>query len=95
MPIYEYRCEACGKQFEKLFLSLHRVPAEVACPTCQAAPVQRLISAPAVHSAGEGGRSEGDTADIAADKPPVFGRKELNEAFRTKDQLRDQAQSGE
>ncbi|HXJ79581.1 MAG TPA: zinc ribbon domain-containing protein [Candidatus Methylomirabilis sp.] len=40
MPIYEYRCPACGVEFEKL------VGANVAvsCPSCASARVVRRIS---------------------------------------------------
>jgi putative FmdB family regulatory protein len=41
MPIYEYRCRGCGKDFEKY------VPAAgtaVACPACDAGDVTRKLS---------------------------------------------------
>jgi putative FmdB family regulatory protein len=83
MPVYEYRCESCGERFEKLVRSIHQEPPEVHCPACQGTEVRRLISAPVVHSSGEGG---GDAAaeETPAPKPPVFGRKELNEALKKK-----------
>jgi len=43
MPIYEYRCSFCGKDFELLVRS-DTVPA---CPHCQDTHVERLISLPA------------------------------------------------
>ncbi len=81
MPVYEYRCELCGERFEKLVRSIRREPPEVHCPACQGAEVQRLISAPVVHSGGEGGGGEAAEETPVA-KPPVFGRKELNEALK-------------
>ncbi|HEU5323195.1 MAG TPA: zinc ribbon domain-containing protein [Methylomirabilota bacterium] len=41
MPIYEYRCRACGKDFEKY------VPgpsAAVACPACAGGDITRKLS---------------------------------------------------
>lgn len=83
MPIYEYRCEACGQRFEKLVLTIDREPEALACPQCESPDVQRLISRVAV-SSGQGGtpgESPGEGADVPA-KPSVFGRKELNQALK-------------
>ena len=82
MPVYEYRCESCGEHFEKLVRSMLQEPPEVHCPACQGAEVVRLISAPAVHSGGDGGGGKAEEAPTP--KPPVFGRKELNEALKKK-----------
>jgi putative FmdB family regulatory protein len=81
MPVYEYECESCGKRFDKLVRSMRREPPEVACPACQGTEVRRLLSAPVVHSGGGGGEPAEETL---APKPPVFGRKELNEAIKKK-----------
>jgi putative FmdB family regulatory protein len=82
MPIYEFRCEACGERFDKLVRTPGQVPAGLVCPACQSDEVQRLISAPAIHSGGAAGRTGAEEAP--AEKPPVFGRKELNEALKSK-----------
>src|SRR5262245_27138243 len=50
MPLYEYRCEKCGR-FESL-QKFSDAPLQ-ACPTC-GAPVERLISAPAFQFKGSG-----------------------------------------
>jgi len=96
MPIYEYRCQTCGEEFDKLIRSLSQVPQEMTCPKCQSKEVQRVMSAPVVHTGGGKGGS-GETTETAAppDKPPVFGRKELKAAQEKKARLRDQALSGE
>lgn len=44
MPIYEYRCEKCGKTFEKL-RSMADADREQQCPDCKSNQVQRLVSA--------------------------------------------------
>jgi putative FmdB family regulatory protein len=43
MPTYEYRCEACNKEFER-FQSITAAPIKV-CPYCHKPKVKRLISA--------------------------------------------------
>ncbi|MEZ4587652.1 MAG: zinc ribbon domain-containing protein [Gemmatimonadales bacterium] len=43
MPIYEYRCDSCGKGFEELVFS----STKVACPECQGRKVTRQLSVPA------------------------------------------------
>ena len=51
MPLYEYKCEKCGKKFERI----ERVTApEVRkCPTCKGKAV-RLPSSPAIQFKGSG-----------------------------------------
>ncbi len=44
MPIYEYHCKACDREFELLVLSRDET---VACPECGATNLQRLLSIPA------------------------------------------------
>ena len=47
MPIFEYACKACGKQFEALVRSQDTAPA---CPSCKSADLEKLISTPAIKS---------------------------------------------
>ena len=60
MPIYEYRCNQCGREFEKY---LQSAQAAVACPGCQSARVTRRLSLLGMRSAGgtfaSGGMSGG------------------------------------
>jgi putative FmdB family regulatory protein len=51
VPLYEYRCKACGHQFEKI--QSFSAPEEKVCPVC-GGEVERLISAPAVQFKGSG-----------------------------------------
>ena len=52
MPLYEYRCEACGTRFEKI-RKFSDPPLEE-CPTCGKGPVTKLISSPAIQFKGSG-----------------------------------------
>lgn len=47
MPMFEYACKACGKEFEALVRSQDPAPA---CPACKSADLEKLISRPAIKS---------------------------------------------
>jgi 8-oxo-dGTP pyrophosphatase MutT (NUDIX family) len=70
----------CGQRFEKLVLTIGREPEALACPECNSEDVRRLISRVAV-SVGQS-EATSDSAEAPAARPPVFGRKELNEALK-------------
>lgn len=50
MPIYEYKCLDCNKQFETLVLGSGE---DVSCPDCDGRKLERLMSACAFKSGGE------------------------------------------
>lgn len=52
MPIYEYRCESCGEELEKL----QRMSDDklVDCPVCSEPALKRLVSAAAFRLKGSG-----------------------------------------
>ena len=52
MPLYEYRCEACGHQFE--VIRKFSDPPLATCASCGGAPVVKLLSSPAIQFKGEG-----------------------------------------
>ena len=52
MPIYEYRCEACGHELEKI-QRMSDAPL-VDCPECGAPQLRRLVSAAAFRLKGGG-----------------------------------------
>jgi putative FmdB family regulatory protein len=52
MPLYEYRCEACQHQFEKI-QKFSDDPITV-CPSCGQGPVVKLLSSPAIQFKGSG-----------------------------------------
>jgi putative FmdB family regulatory protein len=63
MPIYDYRCAACGAEFEQLVRSDTRV----SCPECTSPKLERLMSLPA-RPAGAG-----KPADFSRLGPPPGG----------------------
>jgi len=50
MPVYDYRCSACGHSFEELV----RIGETPNCPACGASAPEKLLSAPSAP-----GRSQG------------------------------------
>jgi putative FmdB family regulatory protein len=66
LPLYEYKCEKCGNQFEKI--EKHSAPTTQKCPKC-GAKAQRMISAAGIQFKGSGwyvtdykGKSAGATS---------------------------------
>jgi putative FmdB family regulatory protein len=73
MPLYEYRCDACGKRFEVIQKFSDGAPE--ACRLCGQGPVHRQASSPAIQFKGSGfyitdyaqkGRAEGQSGTDAA-----------------------------
>jgi len=52
MPLYEYRCEKCGQEFEKM-LRFDQSDELPVCPVCQSDDTRKRISA--FSSRGSGG----------------------------------------
>ncbi len=52
MPIYEYQCESCGHQFEKL-QKISDDPVKI-CPECGNSAVKQLVSAAGFQLRGSG-----------------------------------------
>jgi putative FmdB family regulatory protein len=48
VPLYEYRCGSCGMAFEKYVRAWSE---EVACPACDSAVVEKLVSSFALATA--------------------------------------------
>lgn len=57
MPIFEYRCAACGHEVELLVAS---APAAPGCPECGRGELDRLLSPPSVISDGTRRRASQD-----------------------------------
>lgn len=77
MPIYAFRCNACGHSFDRL--QKLSDPDPEACPVCGATQVVRQVTAPAFRLAGGGWyetdfKKDADTRRNLVqedDKPPV------------------------
>jgi putative FmdB family regulatory protein len=54
MPLYEYRCDKCGRSFEKL-RRIQDADGDVQCPYCESEKVQRELSSFATSGDGGGG----------------------------------------
>lgn len=52
MPIYEYRCESCGKELDKI--QGFSDPPLTTCPACGQEALKRLISMSSFHLKGSG-----------------------------------------
>lgn len=44
MPIYEFRCKKCKKEFSELFHSSTFDLTQIECPECHAKEAQRMLS---------------------------------------------------
>jgi putative FmdB family regulatory protein len=55
MPLFEYKCEDCGAEFEKLVSTSKRD--EVGCIKCENPKASRQLSTFAAHSPGGGSAS--------------------------------------
>jgi len=50
MPIFEYKCDDCGSQFEKLMRRAGETPPP--CPSCEGEQVSQQLSTFAAHASG-------------------------------------------
>ncbi len=61
MPIFEFMCTSCQKNFEELVRSSYNID-EVVCPTCGSHHVQKKISTFASKVSGSSGFSLGSSS---------------------------------
>jgi putative FmdB family regulatory protein len=77
MPIYEFRCLACGARFEEL---LAAGAGAAACPECASGRTERVLSAQApppslVRSPGDARKQERRNAELHARAKADFKRR--------------------
>ena len=60
MPMYEYRCDACGRTFEEL-RSSSEADAAIECPSCESRRTSRKLSRFA-SGAGSSGSAKGGSS---------------------------------
>ncbi|MHB1158049.1 MAG: FmdB family zinc ribbon protein [Phycisphaerales bacterium] len=51
MPIYAFKCDKCGHEFEEL---VSRMDGSAPCPKCSAKKVSRMLTAPADYRSAPG-----------------------------------------
>ncbi len=62
MPIFEFKCLACGNHFEKLFMHSNE-KLDLICPQCQSQELERVVSRTNYNiSVGPGGKQPKITA---------------------------------
>ncbi|MFN3928115.1 MAG: FmdB family zinc ribbon protein [Thermoflexus sp.] len=60
MPLYEYRCRACGTEFEQL-VRWNTPTEEIECPHCGRREAEKRMSRFAAWAAGAGAGRQRDT----------------------------------
>lgn len=65
MPFYEYRCNECGSEFEKMlrFSEADRLPV---CPNCQSISTQKKLSKVASFGAASGGSTDSTSSSCGS-----------------------------
>jgi putative FmdB family regulatory protein len=61
MPIYEYRCNQCDREFSELFLNPREI-SKVRCKYCQSQNLTKLVSSFSVHQTEESRLANFDTS---------------------------------
>jgi putative FmdB family regulatory protein len=81
MPLYEYHCDACGREFE-LIRKFSDPPLEK-CPHCDSGPVRKLMSSPAFQFKGTGwyitDYAKKEAGSPSGDGKPEAGAKDAGE----------------
>lgn len=63
MPIFEFKCNSCGKSFEKIVFKVLEQE-RIICPNCGSESCQKLISAPG--SVGVGSSDKSSTVNACS-----------------------------
>jgi putative FmdB family regulatory protein len=101
MPIYEFVCQGCGNEFERLqSFSDASTPL---CPNCQSVQVRRRLSPPAIHFKGSGwyvtdsknGAKNGKSTAGAATKESETTGAPATEKDATKEPIKSESTKGE
>ncbi len=72
MPIYEYRCQDCGEEFEELTLSSNGA-GTVQCRLCSSRRVKKMLSAFAVHDGGSSAPEPGPCGGCSSERRGMCG----------------------
>ncbi len=84
MPIYEYVCQKCGHEFERI-VSFSENGKTFQCPACGAEQVQRKMGRPAIHFKGSGwyitdSKKSSNGASASPSKPEKAGEASKQES---------------
>ena len=97
MPLYEYRCESCAHQFERI-QKFSDPPVET-CPQCSG-HVKKLLSAPAIQFKGSGfyitdyGKSgAGESKSEKADKASAKSESKSESASESKSETKSETKT--
>ncbi len=98
MPIYEYKCEACGYKFEKL-QKISDDPLKI-CPSCGASKLSKLVSAAAFRLKGGGWYETdfktGDRRNVSdSEKSKTTENSEKSASKEAGDKKKDSKKTGE
>jgi putative FmdB family regulatory protein len=85
MPIYEYRCNECNREFSELFLNPRKV-SKVRCKYCNSRNVNRLVSSFRVHQTEESRLANFDTSKSKGDE---FYKDSRNVGLWAKKRMKD------
>ncbi|MEW6652578.1 MAG: zinc ribbon domain-containing protein [Bacteroidota bacterium] len=72
MPIFEYKCNNCGKRFDVLHKSSTNLD-EVVCPDCQSKNSKKLLSSFSAAVASSSGFGGGSSCSDGSCGVPSFG----------------------
>ena len=75
MPVYEYRCESCGRKFSAL-IGMVAQPDDETCPHCKSTETKKLVSRFARY------RNEDDRVDEIADRLENMGDPDSHSEMR-------------
>jgi putative FmdB family regulatory protein len=84
MPIYDYRCNACGHRFDVFYKSIQSA-AQAAlplCPACQSADTLRVVSSFALHGPAHVDAKEASAQTAAAQRSASVTSKEQINSWR-------------
>jgi putative FmdB family regulatory protein len=77
MPIYDYRCDDCGRTYD-VFHKVREVEEDILCPSCGSAVHTRLIGAPSFSMSGKSAGPLRDGRPSCADGSCCGGTCSLN-----------------
>jgi putative FmdB family regulatory protein len=85
MPIYEYQCDRCRKEFSYL-ITQSRDSRKVTCPSCGSRDLKRLVSSFSLHQTEESRLANFDTSKPTGD---AFYKDSRNVGLWAKKRMRE------